>query len=102
LYEDRILPFMSFTPLSLSHDLSRHDLIARFRSRIAEQRRSKLGASERELLIQCFIVHLKSLDDPAAIESLCSSAISLLEEGYQQSTVAFDYLPKYCKATVDC
>jgi hypothetical protein len=98
LYEDRILSFMLIAPLSLSHDLTRDELVARYRSRIAEQRRNKLGTSERELLIHFFIDRLKSLDDPAAIEVLCSSEISLLEEGYQQSTIAFDYLPKYRKA----
>jgi len=89
---------MTATPLSYSHDLTRDEIIARYRDRIALGKRSKLGKTDLEQLILHFIKHLKTVAGQAEIQALCDTEISLLEEGYKTSTVAFDYLPKYRKA----
>jgi hypothetical protein len=89
---------MSATPLSYSTDLTREEIIARFRDRINAGKRSKLGKTELEQLILHFIDRLKNLDEASAIKSLCDAEIDLLEEGYAQSTLASDYIPKYRKA----
>ena len=89
---------MSATPLSYSSDLTREEIIARFRDRINAGKRSKLGKTELEQLILHFIERLKNLDEASAIKTLCDAEIALLEEGYAQSTLASDYIPKYRKA----
>ena len=85
-------------PLSYSHDLSREEIIARFRTRIAQGKRSKLGGSELGQLILYFVERLQQLDSEAEIRALCAAEIKLLEEGYPQSTLASDYIPKYRQA----
>lgn len=89
---------MTATPLSYSHDLSREEIVCRYRERISEGKRSKLGKSDLEQLILHFIDRLKAVTERTQIQALCEEEISLLEEGYKTSTVAFDYLPKYRKA----
>ncbi|WP_013335026.1 protelomerase family protein [Gloeothece verrucosa] len=81
-----------------SYDLTREEIIARYRSRIVASKRSKLSKGELEQLILHFIEGLKTLCEPSVIKLLCDAEIALLQEGYAQSTVAFDYLPKYRKA----
>jgi hypothetical protein len=89
---------MSLTPLSHFHDITRDEIIARYRDRISQDKRSKLGKSDLEQLILILIDRLKIIDDRSAIKTLCDAEIALLEFGYQTNTIAFDYLPKYRKA----
>ncbi len=89
---------MAHTPLSYQYDLTRAEIVNRFRERIGQGKRNKLGSNELGQLIQYFIAALQELDTQAQIKVLCASEIALLEEGYKQNTVAFDYLPKYRKA----
>jgi Telomere resolvase len=89
---------MSATPLSYSHDLTRDEIIARYRSRISQGKRSKLGKSELEQLILHLIDRLKTAQTSSEVKALCDAEIALLEEGYTQSSVAFEYLPRYRKA----
>ena len=89
---------MTHTPLSYHHDLTREEIVDRFRERIGQGKRNKLGSNELGQLIQYFVAALGKLDTQAQIKTLCASEIALLEEGYKQNTVAFDYLPKYRKA----
>ncbi len=89
---------MAHTPLSYHHDLTRAEIVERFRERIGQGKRNKLGSNELGQLIQYFIAALQELDTQSQIKALCAAEIALLEEGYKQNTVAFDYLPKYRKA----
>jgi hypothetical protein len=89
---------MKASPLSYSQDVSREEIVSRYRERIREGKRGKLGKTELEQLILHLIESLKTLAGQAQIKAICDGEISLLEEGYKTSTVAFDYLPKYRKA----
>ncbi len=84
--------------LSDTPDLTRDEVIARYRDRLAADKRVKLYKTELEQLIQDFLTRLEALEDEQVIRELCQAEIALLEEGYKLSTVAFDYLPKYRKA----
>jgi hypothetical protein len=68
---------MSATSLSYSSDLTREEIIARYRDRIAAGKRSKLGKTELEQLILHFIDRLKNLDEASAIKRLCEAEIAL-------------------------
>ena len=70
---------MTATPLSYSHDLTRDEIIARYRDRIALGKRSKLGKTDLEQLILHFIERLKTVAGQAEIQALCDTEISLLE-----------------------
>ena len=85
-------------PNSYNHDLTRDEIINRFRSRIAQSKRTKLTAYELGQLILHFIDRLQPLNSAALIQALCDFEIALLEEGYPQSTLGSDYIPKYRKA----
>jgi hypothetical protein len=52
---------MTATPLRYSHDLSREEIVSRYRDRIREGKRSKLGRTDLEQLILHFIDRLKPL-----------------------------------------
>ena len=88
----------TFDPLSKQFDTTREEVIASFRDRISNNKRSKLTLQELEELIDIFITRLQSLDDAELIQQLCEREIDLLEEGYPQATVAKNHLPKYRKA----
>jgi hypothetical protein len=85
---------MTATPLSYRHDLSREEIVSRYRDRIRECKRSKLGRTDLEQLILHFIDRLKPLKEQTQIQDLCKEEIALLEEGYNISTIAFDY--RFC------
>lgn len=89
------------TPRSHSHDLTRDEIISRFRDRIAQGKRTKLTKDELGQLILHFIDRLQLIKSAALIQQLCAAEIALLESGYPQSTLASDYIPKYRKAIVD-
>lgn len=89
------------TSLSHSHDLTRDEIINRFRDRITQSKRTKLYKDELGQLILHFIDRLQPMKSAAKIRALCEAEIALLEEGYPQSTLASDYIPKYRKAIVD-
>ena len=88
----------NFKPNSYNHDLTRDEIIARFRDRIAYKKRTKLTKDELGQLILHFIDQLQSINSAAKIRARCEAEIALLEEGYPQSTLASDYIPKYRKA----
>lgn len=75
--------------------MSRTDIIQRFRDRIANHERTRLTHDELMELIQGFIDRLKTLDDQAAIDQLCTKELALLEEGYSKSTIAKNYIRHY-------
>ncbi len=85
-------------PNSYDHDLTRDQIIKRFRDRITQDKRTKLYKLELEQLILYFVERLQPLKSAALIRALCEAEIALLEEGYPKSTLASDYIPKYRKA----
>ena len=78
--------------------MNRTDILQRFRDRIAQKTRIRLTKDELEMLIQSFIERLKTIDDQAAIDHLCTEELALLEEGYPQASIAKNYIPVYRKA----
>ncbi len=88
----------TFKPLSHQFDATRDEIVADFRARIQQHKRSKLSKAQLEELIDLFITHLESLTESDAIQQLCQAEISLLEEGYPPASVAKNYLPKYRQA----
>jgi hypothetical protein len=76
-------------------DLSREEIIARYRQRIQTGARTKLSKHELEQLALHFVDRLKSLNSPVEIKALCEAEITLLEEGYPQATIAGNQLPLY-------
>jgi hypothetical protein len=88
----------TFESLSRQFDSTREEIIANFRQRINQGKRSKLTKQELEELIDIFISCLQSTDDSETISQLCQAEIALLEEGYPAASVAKNYLTKYRKA----
>jgi hypothetical protein len=78
--------------------LSRDQIVALYRSRIAAGQGRKLSSAEGDRLIGLFIEQLQALQNPEAIRALCEAEIALLEEGYPQSSVSKNWLPKYRNA----
>ncbi len=78
--------------------MERAQLIAEYRERIAEEKKIKLKSTELDFLIEYFIEALAKKKNKREIVSLCREEIALLEEGYPQTTVAKNQLPKYRKA----
>lgn len=76
-------------------DLSREEIIARYRQRIQTGDRTKLSKYELEQLALHFVERLKSLNSPDEIKALCEAEIQLLEEGYPQATIAGNQIPLY-------
>lgn len=76
-------------------DLSREEIIARYRQRIQQGDRTKLSKHELEQLALHFVNRLKLLNSPDEIKALCNAEIQLLEEGYPQATIAGNQLPLY-------
>lgn len=76
-------------------DLSREEIIARYRQRIEKGDRTKLSKQELEQLALNFVDRLRLLNSQADIRALCEAEIALLEEGYPQATIAGNQLPLY-------
>lgn len=76
-------------------DLSREEILARYRQRIQKGDRTKLSKYELEQLALHFVERLKSLNSQAEIQALCEAEIALLEEGYPQATIAGNQIPSY-------
>ena len=89
---------MSFQSLSHQFDATRQEIIAKYRARIEQQKRTKLTKLELEELIDIFITRLQSLNNKQDIQQLCILEIDLLEEGYPTASVAKNHLPLYRKA----
>jgi hypothetical protein len=82
-------------------DLSREEIIARYRQRIQKGNRTKLSKHELEQLALHFVERLKSLNSPDEIKALCEAEITLLEEGYPQATIAGNQMPLYRRLIED-
>lgn len=67
------------TPISHSHDLTRDQIISRFRDRIAQGKRTKLTKDELGQLILHFIDRLQPIKSTAKIRALCKTISALLE-----------------------
>jgi hypothetical protein len=93
---DRDLILM-FVPLSYSHDMTREELIARFRDRIAQGERTKLTKQERSELALHFCDRLAQCETEEDAIALCKAEIALLEEGYPVASIANQYLPEWRK-----
>jgi hypothetical protein len=87
-----------FQSLSRQFDITREEIVGRFRERIARSQRTKLEGQELEELIDIFITRLTSLVEEESIKQICQCEIALFEEGYPVATVAKNHLPKYRKA----
>jgi len=86
---------MSYTPLNQSHDLSRNEIIARYRQRVELRERTKLTRDDLGQLALHFVERVKQLSSEEEIRNLCRAEITLLEEGYPQSSIGSQYLPVY-------
>jgi Telomere resolvase len=86
-----------FTPLAYAHDISREEIIARFRDRIAKGERTKLSKQERAELALHFVDRLAKCDTEEAAIALCRSEMALLEEGYPVGSICNQYLPEWRK-----
>ncbi|MDJ0730851.1 MAG: protelomerase family protein [Crocosphaera sp.] len=73
----------------------RDEAVSNYRHRLQSGKRTKMTSDERQILIDWFIEHLKTLEKKDAIQSFCEREIALLEEGYPQNTIASDILGKY-------
>ena len=76
----------------------REEVVSNYRDRIQSGKRTKMTSDERQILIDCFLKRLQTIDSKEAIQSLCEQEITLLEEGYPKSTIASDILAKYRNA----
>ena len=63
--------------LSRQRNATREEIIASFRDRIANLKRSKLTKQELEELIDIFVSRLTSTDDPELIQQLCEAEMRL-------------------------
>lgn len=84
----------------MNDDLTREEIVDRYRKRIIEEKRTKLTRIEREqlaLLLVETLIHLSDAgeDSEDVIRSLCQEEIELLEEGYPQASISNSYLPIY-------
>ena len=68
----------------------RDEAVSNYRHRLQSGKRTKMTSDERQILIDWFIEHLKTLEKKDAIQSFCEREIALLEEGYPQNTIASD------------
>ena len=82
-------------------DLSREEILARYRQRIQKGDRTKLTKYELEQLALHFVDRLQSLNSPDEIKALCEAEIQLLEEGYPQATIAGNQIPLYRRLIED-
>lgn len=77
---------------------STQEIEQKYRERIASDRRIKLYAKERMALIADFIALLGALDDESDIQQACNDAIAFLRQGYKDTSIGGDLLPKYREA----
>lgn len=82
-------------------DLSREEILARYRQRIQKGDRTKLSKHELEQLALHFVDRLKSLNSTDEIKALCEAEIQLLEEGYPQATIGGNQIPLYRRLIED-
>lgn len=76
-------------------DLTREEIIERYRQRIARGDRTKLLKDELGQLALHFVDRLQQLTSKGDIQTLCQAEIALLEEGYPQSSIGSYLLPVY-------
>ncbi|MFE4107999.1 protelomerase family protein [Almyronema epifaneia] len=92
--------------LATRHDLTRSEIVDRFRQRIQAERRIRLSRDELGQLALHFLERLIQLqqqgqDSEAAIAALAAAEIALLEEGYPQQSISSQYLSTYRKLIGD-
>ncbi|PSB28863.1 protelomerase family protein [Stenomitos frigidus] len=83
-------------------DLTRDEIVARFRQRIANADRTRLTREERELLTlllkdQCISLNQRGEDTYERLQPLCEAEKALLLEGYPAGSVNSVYLPAYTR-----
>ena len=88
--------------ISKQFDLTREEIIEKFRSRIKQGKRNKLNREERETLTLLFLDRLIEMnsqeqDTREQIEKLCLEEKNLLEEGFPKSSINSVYLPNYTR-----
>lgn len=88
---------MTTTP-STTELMSREDIIDRFRTNIAQEKRAKISAAQFQQLVAYFIEDVADLRGEEAIKARCQAELALLEEGYPQASVAKTRIPQYRKA----
>ncbi len=93
-------PKTELMTLSTRHDLTRNQIIERFRQRINVGDRTKLSRDELGQLALHFLDRLIQLnqqgqDSETAIAQLASAEIDLLEEGYPRQSISSQYLSTY-------
>ena len=88
---------MTTTPTT-TELMSREDIIDRFRTNIAQEKRSKISAAQFQQLVAYFIEDVADLRGEEAIKARCQAELALLEEGYPQASVAKTRIPQYRKA----
>ncbi len=76
-------------------DLTREEIIDRYRQRIQRGDRTKLPKDELGQLALHFVDRLRQLTSEDDIRLLCQTELALLEEGYPQSSVGSYHLPTY-------
>jgi hypothetical protein len=86
-----------FTRLAYAHDISREEIIARFRDRIAKGERTKLSKQERAELALHFVDRLAECETEETAIALCRAEMALLEEGYPVGSICNQYLPEWRK-----
>lgn len=90
----------------VNDDLTREEIVDRYRKRIAEGKRTKLTRVEREQLAYLLVetlIHLSEAgeDSKDVIQALCQEEIELLEEGYPKTSINSSYLPIYTRLIKD-
>lgn len=90
------------TKVAVTEDLTREEIVDRYRKRIAEGKRTKLTRVERDqlaLLLVETLIHLSEAgeDSKEVIQALCQEEIDLLEEGYPKQSINSHYLPVYTR-----
>jgi len=83
-------------------DLTREEIVTRFRQRIASADRTRLTREERELLTlllkdQCISLNQRGEDTYERLQPLCEAEKALLLEGYPAGSVNSVYLPAYTR-----
>lgn len=71
--------------------ISRDDIIIKYRQRIEQNTWSKLSKKERTALAEAFIDMLGYCQSEEDCRLLCEAEIALLEEGYPQNSIANQY-----------
>jgi len=90
------------TSTFMTDDLTREDIVDRYRKRIAESKRARLTQIECEQLAYLLVetlIHLSDAgeDSENVIRSLCQEEVDLLKEGYPQESIDTSYIPTYTR-----